>query len=293
MNLNAELELAGIDLIAALPEAWAGALAVVSAGKPARSPAMNTTMGRVRVIGLHGILTQRAGLLAALGFGTGLNQVATAIDDALDDDFIEAIVLDVDSPGGSVYGVQELAANIRQAREQKPVIAVANSLAASAAYWLASQASELYVTPGGEVGSIGVYTTHEDISQLLKKAGIHTTLISVGKYKVEGNPFGPLDAGAKAFMQSRVAKRLDQFHADVAKGRKTSAPNVASTYGQGRTLGADDALKAGMADGIQTLDQVLRRLSARQATARATTKSLTGRLNAARLDLLNMQAGKR
>ena len=85
---------------------------------------------------------------------------------------ISAIVLDVDSPGGSVFGVEELATEIRAARGTKPVVAVANSMAASAAYWIASQADELVITPGGMVGSIGVLTAHEDISKAQEMAGI-------------------------------------------------------------------------------------------------------------------------
>ena len=125
----------------------------------------------------------------------------------------------LDSPGGSVYGVSELADEIMNARAQKPVIAIANSLAASAAYWIGCSASELYVTPGGEVGSIGVWQAHFDYSQALAAEGVTPTLISAGKYKVEGNPYAPLGEDALGFMQSRVDDYYAVFTKSVARGR--------------------------------------------------------------------------
>ena len=90
------------------------------------------------VIEIRGYIDQREGLLSMLGLGTACTSISSALNDALDDPAVKRIVLDVDSPGGSVYGVGELAASIRAARAQKPIVAIANSLAASAAYWLDS-----------------------------------------------------------------------------------------------------------------------------------------------------------
>ena len=90
------------------------------------------------VIAVHGFLDQHRGLLEALGMGVSCDTINAALNDALDDPAVKRIVLDIDSPGGSVYGVGELAASIRAARAQKPIVAIANSLAASAAYWLDS-----------------------------------------------------------------------------------------------------------------------------------------------------------
>ena len=111
-------------------------------------------------------------------------------DQAVAEPSVDQILIEVDSPGGSVYGVQELADKVVAAQRSKPVVALVNSVAASAAYWVASQAGAVYVTPGGEVGSIGVYTLHEDVSGALEKAGIATTLIS------EAVSFSVTDAGA-------------------------------------------------------------------------------------------------
>src|SRR5215467_6271108 len=114
---------------------------------------------------------------------------------------VSAIVLDVDSPGGTVAGTPETAAAVRRAAEVKPVVAVANSLAASAAYWIASQASSLVVGPSADVGSIGVISAHIDRSKMLEDMGLRVTVVSAGRYKAEGNPFAPLSDEAKANMQ--------------------------------------------------------------------------------------------
>jgi signal peptide peptidase SppA len=175
--------------------------------------------------------------------------------DANDDDSVAQILLDIDSPGGSVYGVQELAAEIAASR--KPVVAIANSLAASAAYWLGSAASEFHVTPGGEVGSIGVWMAHEDWSKAVADAGVNVTLIAAGQYKVEGNPYEPLSADARKFLQSRVDDYYQTFTRAVAKGRKVGVDAVRGGMGQGRVLGADQAKAEGMVDSIATFDQVV------------------------------------
>jgi signal peptide peptidase SppA len=218
-----------------------------------------TRTGAIAVVGVYGTITQRANMMSICDGGTSTQAISNALRQANADETVNAIVLDIDSPGGSVYGIAELAAEIRASA--KPVTAIANSLAASAAYWLGTAAAELYVTPGGEVGSIGVWMAHEDWSKALEEAGVATTLISAGKFKTEGNPYAPLDADARSFMQSRVNDYYGAFTRDVAKGRKCGVDQVRSGMGQGRVLGADQAKTEGMVDGIMTFDQVLRQVA--------------------------------
>jgi capsid assembly protease len=139
-------------------------------------------------------------------------------------------------------------------------------LAASAAYWVGCAAGEFYVTPGGEVGSIGVWQAHQDYSEAMAAEGVKTTLISAGKYKVEGNPYTPLDAEAQGFMQSRVDDYYAAFTKQVAKGRGVGIDAVRNGMGQGRVLGADAALAENMVDGVMTFDQVVKKM---QANAKA------------------------
>jgi signal peptide peptidase SppA len=180
---------------------------------------------------------------------------------ALADESVGGILIDIDSPGGSVYGVQELANEIYNARGQKQIFAIANSLAASAAYWIGSAASEFYATPGGEAGSIGVFAAHQDFSKALESEGVKTTLVSAGKYKVEGNPYGPLGDEARAHMQSRIDSYYGAFTRAVAKNRGVDVATVREGMGQGRTFGASDAKAAGMVDDVATFDQVLSRMA--------------------------------
>ena len=212
----------------------------------------------IAVLPLYGTIVQRANLATDICGGTSTQQFTAAFRDAMADDTVGAILIDIDSPGGSVYGTGELADEIRAARGVKPVVAYANSLAASAAYWVGSQASEFYVTGGGEVGSIGVWQAHEDWSKALEDEGVKTTLISAGKFKVEGNPYQPLDGDAQAFMQGRVDDYYAAFTGAVAKGRAVPVDQVRRGMGQGRVLGADAALAEKMVDGIKTFDDVVR-----------------------------------
>ena len=264
-------------------QAMAGVLTRWSAGEPPTDEAMfqiqservlrdtrkqmaaaNAGSG-IAVLPLYGVVTQRGNMVDDIsGPGsTSTQQFTSALRQVLADDTVGQILIDIDSPGGSVYGVAELASEIIKARAQKPVVAVANSLAASAAYWIGCSASEFYVTPGGEVGSIGVWQAHFDYSKALEEEGVKTTLVSAGKFKVEGNPYVPLDPQAQAFMQSRVDDYYNAFIQSVAVGRGVSVEDVRNGMGEGRVLGSDAALAQRMVDGIASFDDVLARMQAK------------------------------
>ena len=254
--------------------ASADVLAAIDADRSVRDARRQTatavSSGGIAVLPLYGVVTQRGNMVDDVS-GPGsvsTQQFASALRQALADDTVSQILIDIDSPGGSVYGVSELADEITQARSQKPVVAVANSLAASAAYWIGCSASEFYVSPGGEVGSIGVWQAHFDHSQALAAEGVKPTLVSAGKFKVEGNPYAPLDDDAQAFMQSRVDDYYASFTKAVARGRGVPIAQVRDGMGQGRVLGADAAMAQNMVDGVATFDDVVRKMR-RDASARA------------------------
>ena len=249
-----------------------------------RQSATSVSGGGIAVLPLYGVITQRGNMIEDVsGPGSVSTQkFAAALRQALADESVSQILIDIDSPGGSVYGVAELADEIVAARAQKPIIAIANSLAASAAYWIGCSASEFYVTPGGEVGSIGVWQAHFDYSQALAAEGVTPTLISAGTYKVEGNPYAPLDPEAQAFMQSRVDDYFLAFSKAVAKGRGVPIAQVRNGMGQGRVLGADAALEQNLVDGIVTLDEAIRKMLANVGNK---TNKKNSRLERAMLDL--------
>jgi signal peptide peptidase SppA len=217
--------------------------------------------GAIIVLPFYGVSVQRTD---ALGQAFGLLSLwhfTQAFRAALADEMVGGIVIDVDSPGGSVYGVAELADEIYRSRARKPIFAAANSLAASGSYWIASAASEFYVTPGGEVGGIGVHDMHIDMSKGFKKAGIETTLIAAGRYKTEGNPFQPLGADARAAIQRRIDGYYHAFVAAIAKYSNVSESAVRNGMGQGRLLDAQRAKSENMVDGIATIDEVVGKMA--------------------------------
>jgi signal peptide peptidase SppA len=237
------------------------ALPVVEVEAPqARRKVAEKTRTGVAILPLQGVITPKASILSMLFGGSGgLSLFREQLREAVASDDVDAIVLDVDSPGGSVAMVEETAAEIRAAREVKPVVAVANVDAGSAAYWLAAQATELLVTPSGMVGSVGASILHLDFSGMNEKMGIEPTFISAGRYKTEGNPEEPLTDEATAHLQATVDDAYASFVADVAAGRGVPEKTVRRGYGEGRMLTAKNALEAGMVDGVETLDSVVRR----------------------------------
>lgn len=217
------------------------------------------TPGNVAVIPVYGVLCYRSSLISDYSGGASVQGLTKQFRAAVSDDNVKAIVFDVDSPGGDVDGIQEFADEIFNARGQKKIAAVANTTAASAAYWIASAADELVVTPSGMVGSIGVYTTHNDCSEMDKMMGLKVTYISAGKYKTEGNQDEPLSQEAQAAIQSVVDSYYDAFTGAVARNRGVSVTDVKNGFGQARCVVAKDAVRLNMADKIATLDQTLAR----------------------------------
>lgn len=225
--------------------------------------------GAIGVVPVYGVIAHRT-FEASSGM-TSTEAISAMFKRAIADPEVSDIVLDISSPGGGVEGVPELAAEIAQSkgRGTKRVVAIANNLAASAAYWIASQADELVVMPSGQVGSIGVFSLHEDWSGWLEKEGIKITALSAGERKLEGNPWEPLDTEAKAHFQAQVDEVYADFVKAVARGRGVSQAKVKNDFGQGRVFGADEALRRGMVDAVETFDQLVSRLATRKSRGSA------------------------
>ena len=224
--------------------------------------------GPVHVLNLSGTIMPRGGMMARMSGGASLDQFGKAFEQAAADTTASAIVLDIDSPGGAVDLVAETAEKVYSARRAgRPIVAVANTLAASAAYWIASAADEIVVTPSGAVGSIGVYGMHDDISKALEQRGITRTLVKAGPRKAEG-AIGPLDDAALKHRQASADYAYDMFVKAVARNRGISAgvvradPEVsAEHFGGGRAYPAARAVKLGMADRVATMEDTLARLA--------------------------------
>lgn len=223
-----------------------------------REQAAAASGGGVAVIPVYGVLTHRAHSKAISTPMTSTEELAGQIRAAANNPDVGSIVLDVDSPGGSVFGVQEVSDTIYALRGTKPIIAVANAQAASGAYWIAAQADELVITPSGAVGSIGAFMKHTDASEKNAKDGIKTTYVYAGKYKVEGNSDGPLEGEGLAYSQRMVDSFYSAFVRAVAKGRGVSVEEARGpNFGEGRMVLARDAVTQGMANRVATLDEVI------------------------------------
>lgn len=233
--------------------------------------------GAVAVLPIYGVMAQRMSEMEeACAGGVSVEKVAAQFRALVANDDVSAIVLDWDSPGGSTYGVQEFADEVRAARGTKPIISQVNSLMASAAYWVGSAADEIVVTPGGRAGSIGVYSIHEDISGMLEKQGVNPTIIKEGENKISAHPFGPLTEEGRAQIEALVKESAYAFRGAVAENRKVTRKAVVDQFGDGKVFGADELVKRGMADRVGTLQDTLGRLGVPQpkkaaaAQARAT-----------------------
>lgn len=211
---------------------------------------------RTQVLALWGILTPRASILSEILGGTPLDLFGQEFDRAVNGN-AERIVIDVDSPGGSVYGVHELAEKIYHARGTKPIIASINGLGASAAYQIASAADEIVVTPSGEVGSIGIIAMHEDVSERDKKEGLKYTLLTAGRFKDEESEHAPLTSEGRAAMQRRVDEYYETMTGDIARNRGVSTAKVRNGFGEGRVVGAEQARRVGLVDRVDTLQSAV------------------------------------
>lgn len=222
---------------------------------------------------IYGVITPRGNMMARSSGGTTAESILTDFRAAMADPAVDAIVMDIDSPGGAVEGIDELAAEIRAARGTKPIVAVANYMAASAAFWIASAADEIVASPSAMVGSIGVFTAHDDISEAQAKLGIKRTVISAGKHKAEGALGRPLSEDALAHVQGQVDEHYSAMTTAISKGRTYGARKVSvelvrgASWGEGRGLLAKPALAAGMIDSIDTLDNTIRRVARGVATS--------------------------
>lgn len=206
------------------------------------------------------VLSVKGSLVADLtgqfgNWATGYDYITAAIKRASADTTVRAIVLDINSPGGMVRGCSECGDAIAAAAKVKPVIAYAADTAASAAYWLASQSTEIHVSNTGEVGSIGVITGHFDESEWLKQIGVKYTPLFAGERKADLSPYLPITDEAKAAMQERLNAVYAEFISAVAKGRGIDGNVVRNT--QAAMFASKKAVRAGLADRVSTRAQVM------------------------------------
>jgi len=189
---------------------------------------------------------------------TGYPEIREAMISAATDASVQHIILDIDSGGGAVSGVDDTAKLIRLVHDNvKPVTAFTDGSMYSAAYWLGSSAGEVYASKAAGMGSIGVIATHMERSEMLKEAGIGVTVVRAGKYKALANGVEKLTEEGKAQIQAGVDAAYKIFVGHVAEMRRKSYEFADSVMAQGREFYGQAGADAGLVDGIKSFDQVM------------------------------------
>lgn len=201
-------------------------------------------------------------------FGTSNVWTRKAVQAAAADKRIDAIVLQIDSPGGMVAGTQELADAVRAAAARKPVHAHIDDLGASAAYWVASQAGTISANRTAEVGSIGVLAVVDDFSEMFADRGVKTHVISTGPYKGTGVFGAEVTDDHLKYLQGRVDTTMEHFRAAITEGRGLTGKRL-EAVSDGRVWGASEARELGLIDRIGSLDQAIDDAAASVERARA------------------------
>ncbi len=240
-----------------LPDASRNALLSVSDG--------------IGIIDLHGPLMRQPDLISALLFGaTDMNEVTDAIQEAVQRDDVQSILIDINSPGGTVNGTPELAQAVADAAKLKTTYAFSAGQMCSAAYWIASQCDAIYATPSARVGSIGVMLPFIDSTEKFRGEGLKVEVFAAGKFKGMATPGVPLSEEQRALIQSDIEEIAAEFKTAVlARGRK-----IPDSAMEGQSFSARNAQRLNMAGMVKSRDEVLSRLRSMNA-ARVDTPSRT------------------
>ena len=208
----------------------------------------------VAVVPVHGVIGKGVSALEKSSGVTDVRDVEKMLSFCRQEQGISAVVLDINSPGGTVAGVPELADSIMALTADKPVFAHVDEMACSAAYWLASQCKMIAMDQSAIVGSIGVYLPIADQSERYRQQGVKMEIIKGGKFKGMGIPGTSLTDEQREQLQSRVDYIYGQFKAAVRRGR---GKEVSDEDMQGQDFFGEQAKEAGLVDAIMSLDETV------------------------------------
>lgn len=233
--------------------------------------ALDVSQDGVAVISIEGVLAKRMNLFSQISGGTSMQMIGNQVRQALADPNVTAIVLSIDSPGGTVDGTQELADLIFASRDKKPIVTYVDGTMASAAYWIGSAAEQVYIsTETSSVGSIGVVATHTDFSRYEKNSGIDSIEITAGKFKRLETEGGTLTREGRQILQAQVDQVYGIFVGQVARNRGTTTEDVQNRMADGRMFIGKQAIDAGLVDGVSTLEGAMSQAAALAAMSNRT-----------------------
>ncbi len=201
----------------------------------------------IGIISISGVLMKRPDVFSRVLLGaTDMDEIAEAIAEAGDRADVQAVLLDIDSPGGTVNGTPELAAAVAMLSKNKYVYAFSDGQMCSAAYWIAAQADVIYATPSARVGSIGVLLPMLDESEAFKLEGLKMEVFAAGKYKSVGVPGVALTDDQRAWLQSSINEINADFHAAVLARGRTIVPDSM----EGQDFSGQKAFAAQLTSGV-------------------------------------------
>ncbi|MEP8295389.1 S49 family peptidase [Escherichia coli] len=200
----------------------------------------------IAVLPVTGTLVHRLGGMRPFSGMTGYDGIVACLQQAMADSQVRGVLLDIDSPGGQAAGAFDCADMIYRLRQQKPVWALCNDTACSAAMLLASACSRRLVTQTSRIGSIGVMMSHVSYAGHLAQAGVDITLIYSGAHKVDGNQFEALPAEVRQDMQQRIDAARRMFAEKVAMYTGLSVDAVTGT--EAAVFEGQSGIEAGLAD---------------------------------------------
>lgn len=221
----------------------------------------------VAVVPLEGVLAKRMSLFSSISGGQSYQSFQQELQQALDDPDVKAIILSIDSPGGTVDGVQAAADAVYAARDVKPIYAFVDGQMCSAAYLIGSSASQAYIGSDFDVvGSIGVVTQHIDTSAAEYMRGVKVTDITAGKYKRIASQHAPLSPEGRSAIQDQLDHMYSVFVDAVARNRGVNVDTVLSRMADGRIFTGQKAIDAGLVDGKMTLTGLMQKMQGRTGT---------------------------
>lgn len=243
-------------------------------GTYVRSPA------GVGVMPVHGIVAK--GFPSWMGFLVDPSALRRGVQEALADPDTEALALHIYSPGGMTDGLQEFADTLHEAAQQMPIHAHIDDLGASAAYWIAAQASSVSINRGGYAGSIGVYAVVADYSKAAEDEGVEVHVVTTGRYKGAFVAGAPVEDHHLADLQREVDESFGMFLEAVERGRGSRGlrGDALAAVADGRTWMGEDAQARGLVDRVSDFDTVLRGMSEGVEKARAQRRAERARQRA-------------
>lgn len=215
--------------------------------------------GGIAVLPVSGVISNKANMFTRVSGGASAQLLTRQINSLRADPRVRGVVLDFDTPGGSVFGIPAMAAEIRALASEKPTASVSTGMMASAGYWTGSAANSVFLSGETDyMGSIGVVATH---SYNPRNTGAQTTEITAGKYKRMASDNAPLTEEGRAYIQQQVDEIYRSFVQAVADNRRVSVDQVLSNMADGRIFVGRQAIDAGLADGIATVETVVEQMA--------------------------------